>query len=137
MYLLQGQSLTPAAWFMPESMPAQLMDSGVSTASMVLGPDAPDVTVGAWLLDDQARHPALRGMVWRVKSVETNFSGMTRTLQLEHVIAVLQDDILFGERTTKQISGKSTATARQAATYALAGQGEKRGGFHPSSSSGR
>ena len=122
MYLLQGQSLTPAAWFMPESMPAQLVDSGISTASIVLGPDAPDVTVGAWLLDDQAKHPALKGLVWRVKSVETNFTAGTRTLQLEHMIALLQDDILFGERKTKDISGKSTATARQAAEYALKGQ---------------
>ena len=37
MYVLSGQSLTPAAWFMPESMPAQLVDSGISTASIVLG----------------------------------------------------------------------------------------------------
>ncbi len=121
MILLQkGNSLNHWGWFMPESMPLQLSDSAISTASITIGPDAPEITVGDWLLDDSGGPGD--GIVWRAKGVETNYATETRTVTLEHVLATLQDEILSGEHTTKAISGKDTATARQALEYALKGQ---------------
>ena len=117
MILLSGQTLTPKRFFTPERMSLTLTDTGVSTANMTIGPDAPAVAVGDWMKDET--DPGA-GIVWRVRSVETDYDTDTRTVALEHVIATLKDGILFGEITTKDISGRSgSATAEQAARYIL------------------
>ena len=51
MYKLQGQTLTPGTLIVPESMPLNLTER-TSSASIILGPDAPSLAVGDWILDD-------------------------------------------------------------------------------------
>ena len=115
MILLNGQSLTPAGQFEPEAMGLNL-EERKSTATMQLGPSAPDIAVGAWLLDNTA--PGA-GIVWRVKSCDTTYNTKTRNYQLEHVINTLRDRIMFGEITPADMGGGSTCTAKQAAQYII------------------
>ena len=72
--------------FTPEKM-AMNLEERKSTATLTLGPDQPDLGTGAWLLDDQ--EPGA-GIVWRVKTVETQYNTKTRTVQLEHIINTLR-----------------------------------------------
>lgn len=121
MILLNGHTLTPKLIFQPEGMPLNLTENAVSTASMTLGPDAPEVKVDDWLLDNV--EPG-KGIVWRVKGVDTTYETQTRTVQLEHVLATLRDELLFGEITTKAIAGSNTGTvsAERALRYVLSRQ---------------
>lgn len=121
MILLNGHTLTPKLIFQPEGMPLNLTENAVSTASMTLGPDAPEVKVDDWLLDNV--EPG-KGIVWRVKGVDTAYETQTRTVQLEHVLATLRDELLFGEITTKAIAGSNTGTvsAERALRYVLSRQ---------------
>ena len=119
MILLNGHTLKPKMIFTPESMPLTLMENNISTASMTLGPDAPDLKIDDWLLDKD--EPGA-GIVWRVKGMDTAYDQRTRTVQLEHVIATLRDELLFGEITTRAISRGSTASAEAALRYVLGRQ---------------
>ena len=121
MILLNGHTLTPKMIFTPESEPMSLVENGVSTASMALGPDAPEVKIDDWMLDTE--EPGA-GIVWRVKGLETAFESQTRTVQLEHVIATLKDELLFGEITTRALAGSkaSTVDAATALRYVLGRQ---------------
>lgn len=121
MILLNGHTLTPKLIFQPEGMPLNLTENAVSTASMTLGPDAPEVKVDDWLLDNV--EPG-KGIMWRVKGVDTAYETQTRTVQLEHVLATLRDELLFGEITTKAIAGSNTGTvsAERALRYVLSRQ---------------
>lgn len=119
MILLNGHTLTPKMIFTPESMPLTLNENAVSTASMTLGPDAPEIKIDDWLRDTE--EPGA-GIVWRVKGLETAYDQKTRTVQLEHVLATLRDELLFGEVTTKAISGGSSASAEAALRYVLGRQ---------------
>ena len=122
MILLQGHSLARKDWFLPESMSLSL-EERTSTASMTLGPEAPEISVGDWMLDDT--EPG-KGIVWRAKTVSTDVGTRTRTVQLEHVIQALRDLVLFGEIKPENISGGETCTTREAAAYILRGQSEWR-----------
>ena len=118
MYLLSGQSLTKADWFRPESMGLNL-EERKSTASVTIGPEAPAIAVGAWLLDET--EPGA-GIVWRAKTTETQYNTKTRTVQLEHIVNTLKDVVMFGEIGPKEITGNSgatTCTAWQAISYIL------------------
>ena len=119
MILLEGHSLDQKARFAPEGMPTTLIDNGVSTASITVGPDAPEIRIDDWLLDDV--EPGA-GIVWRVKGVDMAYETRTRTIQLEHVIATLKDVLLFGEVTTKALGGGSTVEAEKAARAVLSRQ---------------
>ena len=103
--------------FTPEKMALNL-EERKSTATMTLGPDQPDLGTGAWLLDDQ--EPGA-GIVWRVKTVETQYNTKTRTVQLEHIVNTLRDVVMFGEITAETIAGKgmTSCTADQAARYCI------------------
>lgn len=119
MILLSGHSLTAAEKFRPETMSLNL-EERKSTASMQLGPEAPEIGMGSWLLDEE--EPGA-GIVWRVKTVETNYHTKTRTVQLEHVVNTLKDLIMFGEITPEDMGGSGgVCTARQAAAYILGRQ---------------
>ena len=108
MYLLSGQSLTKADWFRPERMGLNL-EERVSTATPTLGPEAPEMTVGAWLLDEE--EPGA-GIVWRVKTINTQYDTNTRTVALEHICATLKDLVMFGEvKPTDMRAAGSTAPA--------------------------
>lgn len=119
MLLLSGHTLTVKSRFVPESMSLSLTHNGISTANMTVGPDAPTMAVNDWLQDNT--EPGA-GIVWRVKGIDTDMQAQTRTIQLEHVIATLKDVLLFGETTTKAISGGNNATSSQTIAYVLRGQ---------------
>ena len=116
--LLNGKSLEVKNRFLPERMSLSLSERG-STAVLTLGPECPALQVGNWLKDET--NPG-RGIIWRVKSIETQYDTNTRTVQLEHVINALKDTVMFGEITAETISGKKGATsctATQALSYVL------------------
>ena len=119
MYLLSGESLTKAEWFRPERQPLNL-EGQKSTSSLTIGPEAPEIPIGAWMLDDE--DPGA-GIVWRVKTVDTQYDTKTRTVQLEHIVNTLKDISIFGEIAPKDITGNAgstTCTARQAFEFILA-----------------
>ena len=115
MQLLKGRTLEVERRFAPESMSLNLVDAGVSTATMTLGPDAPEIGLGRWLRDDTA--PG-KGIVWRVKTVDIAIETGTRTVQLEHIVATLKDGLIFGEMGSKD----SAMPAKTAARNVLAKQ---------------
>lgn len=118
MTLLNGQSLQAKDRFQPETMALNLEERN-STATVTIGPEAPEIKINDWLRDET--EPGA-GIIWRVKTVNEATETKTRTLTLEHVIQYLQDRIIFGEATPKTITGNSratTCTAREAAAYAL------------------
>lgn len=130
MILLKGHSLTIKNHFTPESMSLSLEERN-SSASMTLGPDAPEISVGDWVKDET--EPG-KGIVWRVKTVDEAVETQTRTVQLEHVIQSLKDRVLFGEVKPGTITGNAndkSCSARQAAAYAMARQDDWRLGDTP------
>ena len=121
MILLQGHSLTVRDRFNPERMQLSLSERQ-STATLTLGPEAPVLQVDDWLKDDT--EPG-KGIVWRVKTVDTQFNTETRTVTLEHAINTLRDRIMFGEITPKTMGGTGgTVSARNAAAYILRQQAD-------------
>lgn len=112
MILLNGHSLTAGQKFTPETMQLTLAERN-SSASMTVGPDAPQMALGDWMQDDT--DPG-KGIVWRVKTIDTDYNRQTRTVQLEHIISTLKDLIMFGETTTAQLGG---GNARSAVQYIL------------------
>ena len=123
MLLLSGHSLTPARKIPVEAMSLSLKERD-STATLTLGPDAPALSIGAWLQDET--EPG-KGIVWRVKSIRQAYGQNTVTVQLEHLVQSLRDRILFGEITPEKMSGRPKAkncTAKEAIQYALKQQGD-------------
>ena len=122
MILLKKHTLEPKNYFKPEAMGLNLEERN-STATLTLGPEAPEIGINDWLQDDT--EPG-KGIVWRVKSVRTQVETDTRTVSLEHVIQYLKDRILWGEVTPKTITGKAgdKCTAKQAINYVLGKAGD-------------
>ena len=121
--LLKEHSLTVKSWFEAERF-ALTLSERQSTASITVGPDAPTIGVNDWLMDDQ--DPG-KGIVWRVKSVDTDYATETRTIQCEHLITALRDLIMFGETTPGDMAGNAKAkecTAKQAVQYILKQQSD-------------
>lgn len=131
MILLSGHSLTQARRIPVESLSLSLKERE-STATMVPA-DMDGITTESWLQDDT--EPG-RGIVWRVSSIQQQFALDTPTVQLEHVINVLRDRILFGEVTASDIAGGDTCTAEQAIRYILRQQSDWRLGTFAYSTSG-
>ena len=119
--LLNGHSLTKKERFVPESQPLNLAERA-STTTLTVGPSAPEICVGDWLQDET--EPGA-GIVWRVKSVDTQQETETRTIQLEHLINSLRDQLMFGEVKPQDMGGTAAGcTARQAVEYILARQSD-------------
>lgn len=119
--LLNGHSLTKKEQFVPESMSLNLAERA-STATLTVGPSAPEIAVGDWMQDET--EPGA-GIVWRVKSVDTQQETETRTVQLEHLINSLRDQLMFGEVKPQDMGGTAAGcTARQAVEYILARQSD-------------
>ena len=118
MKLLVTNSLTVRDTFQPESMALNLSERQ-STATVTVGPAAPEIAVGDWVQDDT--NPG-KGIVWRVKTVDTQYDTNTRTIQLEHMIMFLKDRLMFGEVTPSTMGGGDSCTARQAVEYILGRQ---------------
>lgn len=104
--IIIDSNLNHVAAFQPESMSLNL-EERKSTANITLGPDAPAIDVGSWLMDDT--DPGA-GIIWRVKTVETTYNTNTRTASLEHIISTLRDSVIFGEVKTGDIAGNASAT---------------------------
>ena len=115
MVLLVGQSLTPAARFDPESFQLTLGERD-SSATITVGPEVPEIGIGSWLQDDT--DPG-RGIVWRVKSISTDYSTETRTISLEHIVQILKDFVISGTIG----SSESSMSALQAAQAVMGVQG--------------
>ena len=114
--LLEGHSLTERARFQPESQPLTL-NQRQSTTRIVVGPAAPEISVGDWLQDMD--EPGAN-IVWRVKSIDNQLETETRTIILEHLINSLRDKIMFGEVKPQTMGGTASGcTALQAVTYIL------------------
>lgn len=123
MILLDGRSLTKKAYFRPESMSLSLEERS-SSASMTIGPAAPTLKAGDWLLDDC--EPG-EGIVWIVRTIDQDFGSETRTVSLSHIIQSLKDTIIFGEVKAGTMAGDesaTTCTGREAAEYALGYQSD-------------
>ena len=120
MIKLQGHSITPGDRFVPESMTLNLAER-TSTASMKIAPGSISLTVGDWLMDNT--EPG-KGIIWRVKTIETDYGGKTLTVTLEHIIATLKDTIMFGEIKPEDMGGdEERCYAVQAMQYILSRQG--------------
>ena len=105
MILLSGHSLTPERKVPLEAMSLQLKERD-STATMTPA-DMTGIGVNSWLKDDT--DPGA-GIVWRVKSISHAFATDTPTVELEHVINTLKDNVVFGEITEATITGNANAT---------------------------
>ena len=116
--LLREHSLEVLDRFQAERISLQLAER-TSTASLTLSDRAPVLSVGNWL---QMEDGPAGGIVWRVKSIDTQYDTNTRTVQLEHIISALKDRLMFGETKTKDISGGENAGCRQTVNYILAYQ---------------
>ena len=116
--VLNNGSVTVKRQFKAEKFTLNLSERQ-STASITIGPDVTAVNVGDWLRDEE--NPGA-GIVWRVKTIDTDYSTNTRTLNCEHLIQSLRDRVMFGTITPGDMAGKkgaATCTAAQAATYIL------------------
>ena len=119
MIRLQGHSLTLGERFTPESMSLNLAERN-STASMKIAADGPALAVGEWLMDNT--EPG-KGIIWRVKTIETDYGGETLTVTLEHIINTLKDKIMFGEVKPSDMGGDDERCyAQQAMQYILSKQ---------------
>lgn len=117
MILLSGHSLTPARKVPLQSLSLRLSERE-STASMVpLSMDG--ITVDSWFLSDV--EPG-KGIVWRVRSIQTAYATKTPTVQLEHAVCSLKDRIMFGSYEPSNMGGGDTITAEQALRFILAKQ---------------
>ena len=117
MILLNGHSLEVRGILEPESEALNLSERD-SSATVTTGMDAPAVSTGDWIRDDE--EPGA-GIVWRVKAVETQYDTETRSLQLEHMIRSLSDRILDNEVTPETIAGSGAVNcgAKQTVEYVL------------------
>ena len=118
--LLDGHSLTPKIGLNPDTWAPAIQERDGS-GSFTLGPDEPEVIVGEWILDG---YTPQAGMVWRIRSIETDFNTGKRTVQTEHLITSLKDISLFGEVTPEDMGGGSTVSAATAAAYILSKQSD-------------
>jgi phage minor structural protein len=115
MIILTGQTLTPSTWFTPESFQLQIGEKD-SQATLTVGPDAPAVEIGTWLQDDT--EPG-KGIIWRVKSINTDYKAETRTIGLEHIIQTLGDTVIPREVDAAAMGGGSEVSAARAVQYVL------------------
>ena len=121
MILLNGHSLEAKEIFQPVSFSPEIEERGGS-ATMVLGPEHPQMTDDVWLQDDM--EPGA-GTVWRVSSIRENKKTRVRTVQLEHVINTLKDICLFGEVKPQDMGGTASGvSAEVAARYLISKQAD-------------
>ena len=111
MIVLNGQTLTPARHFVPETESLTLTERG-STATVTLPDEEAEIKVGTWLLEDT--EPG-KGTVWRVKTAEEQYDTGTRTLTLEHIIHSLEDDVTDADLDPKAMGGTDSGVSATAA----------------------
>lgn len=122
--LLSGHTMTPAGILRPVSMQLSLKMDGLSTASIVLDSESPDVAIGAWV---QIWAPNGEMCVMYVKNRKKDYITGNLTLTLEHTFGLLEEMVVFGEVTAETMSGTvgaTTCSVFQAITYLLNQQTE-------------
>ena len=118
--IIDGHGLTARAVFRAESMSLNLSEKD-STAAVTVTTSASNIKTGEWVQD--LEDPG-KNIVWRVKSIDDQRDTGTKTINLEHLINTLKDRIIPTEVKTTDISGGSTATARQAINKILSYQSD-------------
>lgn len=114
-------SLDVVTVFRAESMGLNLSERD-ATATITLGPDAPEIAPGDWIQD--LTEPG-KGIVWRARSVDTQYDRETRTITLEHMIQSLRDRVIPEEVTGSDMGGTdASCSARTAATYVISLQSD-------------
>ena len=121
MIILSRGSLGQTGRFKPDTFSLNLAERGSTATLTIQKIFAPDLIVGDWLQDDT--DPG-NGIVWRVKTIDTQYNTGIMTIQLEDLINSLNDTLLNGEVKPSDIAGAgaTTCTARQAVEYILARQ---------------
>ena len=121
MIILSRGSLGQTGRFKPDTFALNLAERGSTATLTIQKIFAPDLIVGDWLQDDT--DPG-SGIVWRVKTIDTQYDRGLMTIQLEDLINSLNDTLLNGEVKPSDIAGPgaTTCTARQAVEYILARQ---------------
>ena len=117
MILLDKGSLTPKRKVPMETMSLQLRERD-STAT-ITPVSMSGISTESWFMDDT--NPG-KGIVWQVRSIQTDYATNTPSITLEHVINKLKNRVMFGEHTAAEISGTPGATrctAKQAIQYIL------------------
>ena len=117
MILLDKGSLTPKRKVPMEAMSLQLRERD-STAT-ITPVSMSGISTESWFMDDT--NPG-KGIVWQVRSIQTDYATNTPSITLEHVINKLKNRVMFGEHTAAEISGNPGATrctAKQAIQYIL------------------
>lgn len=119
MKILRKNTLTPTGWIRPDQMSLDLEERG-GRAVLTVGPDEPMLTVGDWLMDDT--EPG-SGIVWRCAGTELQWESRTWRYTLEHISAVLKDQIIFGELNLEGTAANAAAQilARSGGIWALGG----------------
>ena len=122
--LLTGHTMVPADVVRPQSMQISMRAEGLSTASMVLDNDNPDVEIGDWF---QIWAPNGEMCVMYAKNINRDYVTGLRTVQMEHTFGLLAGMIIFGEITAATMAGTAgaeTCTVYQAISYLLGQQTE-------------
>ena len=122
--LLSGHTMTPAGALRPQSFQLSMRTDGLSSGTLVLDPDNPEVIVGSWI---QVWAPNGEMCVMYVKNRKKDYVTGNVTLTLEHTFGLLQGMVVFGEVTPETMSGTTgaeTCTVSQAITYLLGQQAE-------------
>ena len=120
--LLAGHSNNPAGVLRPLTMGQQWRVDSLSTATMELDEESPEVSVGDWV-----RVFAPNGLegVFYVKTLKQDKITKKTSVSLEHTFGLLADMVVFGEKKPTDMGGTgSTVTTGAAITYLLNQQTE-------------
>lgn len=120
--LLAGHSNNPAGVLRPLTMGQQWRVDSLSTATMELDEESPEVSVGDWV-----RVFAPNGLegVFYVKTLKQDKVTKKTSVSLEHTFGLLADMVVFGEKKPTDMGGTgSTVTTGAAITYLLNQQTE-------------
>lgn len=125
MQLLNNNSLTRSGdRMLPVMMKIELMERTSTVGATVKSGYVPKLN--RWVITDEG---PVAGMVWRVRDTDDQHIGAGKLgLNMESVVNVLKDKIMFGKITPKEITGNSKAeecTAKQAIQYILKKQDNK------------
>ena len=105
--LLSGHSMTPVSVLRPQSMQLSMRTDGLSSGTMILDEDNPDVTIGSWI---QIWAPNGEMCVMYAKNVRKDYITGLKTVTLEHTFGLLAGMVVFGEVDAATMSGTQGAT---------------------------
>lgn len=107
MILLTAHSLTPRGRFEVETCGLTLEERN-SQIQFTMPVGETDISTGDWIMDDI--DPGA-GLVYRIRTVETNYQTRTVSCTAEHIIKVLGDTAIFGEVKPSDMGGTETSVS--------------------------